>query len=88
MVQNVTLITTAVKYTTILCSRLLTLGALSSTRSHLGYERVYLPLYKVADTPFHIQGGDRVGSLAYQNSVIGNEMLCLNIKICVCLISN
>ena len=24
----------------------------------LGYERVYLPLWKVADTPFHIQGGD------------------------------
>ena len=24
----------------------------------LGYERVYLPLYKVADTPFNIQGGD------------------------------
>ena len=23
---------------------------------HLGYERVYLPLCKVADTPFHIQG--------------------------------
>ena len=23
-----------------------------------GYERVYLPLYKVADTPFHIQGSD------------------------------
>ena len=22
----------------------------------LGYERVYLPLYKVADTPFHIRG--------------------------------
>ena len=22
-----------------------------------GYERVYLPLGKVADTPFHIQGG-------------------------------
>ena len=22
----------------------------------IGYERVYLPLYKVADTPFHIQG--------------------------------
>ena len=21
-----------------------------------GYERVYLPLYNVADTPFHIQG--------------------------------
>ena len=24
----------------------------------LGYERVYLPLYKVADAPFNIQGGD------------------------------
>ena len=24
----------------------------------LGYERVYLPLYKVADTPFHTQGDD------------------------------
>ena len=23
---------------------------------HLGYERVYLPLGKVADAPFHIQG--------------------------------
>ena len=23
----------------------------------LGYERVYLPLHKVTDTPFHIQGG-------------------------------
>ena len=26
-----------------------------STIRPLGYERVYLPLYKVADTPFHIQ---------------------------------
>ena len=26
----------------------------------LGYERVYLPLYKEADTPFHIQGDDIV----------------------------
>ena len=25
---------------------------------HLGYEGVYLPLGKVADTPFHIQGDD------------------------------
>ena len=24
----------------------------------LGYERVYLPLYKVTVTPFHIQGDD------------------------------
>ena len=27
-------------------------------RRPLGYERVYLPLSKVADTPFHIQGDD------------------------------
>ena len=26
----------------------------------LGYERVYLPLHKVADTPFHIQGDDYI----------------------------
>ena len=25
---------------------------------HLGYERVYLPLCQVADTPFHIQGDE------------------------------
>ena len=25
---------------------------------HFGYERVYLPLHKVADTPFHIQEDD------------------------------
>ena len=24
----------------------------------LAYERVYLPLHKVADTPFHIQGDE------------------------------
>ena len=29
----------------------------------LGYERVYLPLYKVADTPFHIQGDERRSSM-------------------------
>ena len=28
------------------------------TRHPLGYERVYLPLCEVADTPFHKQGGD------------------------------
>ena len=27
----------------------------------LGYERVYQPLFKVADTPFHIQGDTGVG---------------------------
>ena len=26
-----------------------------------GYERVYLPLYKVANTPFHIQGDELLG---------------------------
>ena len=30
----------------------------SSIDRHLGYERVYLPLYQVADTPFHIQGDE------------------------------
>ena len=28
------------------------------TRRALGYERVYLPLCEVADTPFHIQGDE------------------------------
>ena len=31
---------------------------LMTTYCPLGYQRVYLPLYKVADTPFHIQGDD------------------------------
>ena len=33
---------------------------LMRSREHrpLGYERVYLPLHKVADTPFHIQRDD------------------------------
>ena len=30
----------------------------SAINRHPGYERVYLTLYKVADTPFHIQGDD------------------------------
>ena len=29
-----------------------------STLRPLGYERAYMPLCKVADTPFHIQGDD------------------------------
>ena len=28
----------------------------STLNRPLRYERMYLPLYKVADTPFHIQG--------------------------------
>ena len=31
---------------------------LQATNRPLGYERVYLPLCKVADTPFHIQGDE------------------------------
>ena len=36
-------------------------GRMASYR-YLGYERMYLPLGKVADTPFHIQGGQIIGS--------------------------
>ena len=32
----------------------------------LGYERVYLPLYKVADTPFYIRGDDLLQNLPFQ----------------------
>ena len=32
----------------------------------LGYKRVYLPLYKVADAPFHIQGDDMYVSFREQ----------------------
>ena len=37
---------------------------LINTLRPLGYERVYLTLSKVADTPFHIQGDDLVWRLA------------------------
>ena len=30
-------------------------ASVSPSCHHIGYERVYLPLHKVADTPFHIQ---------------------------------
>ena len=30
-----------------------------------GYERVYLPLDKVADTPFHIHGGRHIETFIY-----------------------
>ena len=39
----------------------------------LGYERVYLPLYKVADTPFHIQRDDIIH--VHQSSNIFEYML-------------
>ena len=31
---------------------------ITNTNRPLGYERVSLPIYKVADTPFHIQGDE------------------------------
>ena len=34
------------------------LSGLMTINRPLGYERVYLRLCKVADTPFHIQGGE------------------------------
>ena len=36
---------------------------------HLGSERVYLPLQKVADTPFHIQGDDADYNYVFMPSV-------------------
>ena len=42
-------------------------GPAADYNSPLGYKRVYLPLYKVADTPFHIQGAyvvDETGLMA------------------------
>ena len=35
----------------------------------LGYERVYLPLYKVADTPFYIQRDDLLSSNSCRHDV-------------------
>ena len=65
-------------------------GLLSNTShsqiySPLGYERVYLPLCKVADTPFHIQGDELANAtvvkrtprtscqLVKQNELFANE---------------
>ena len=41
---------------------------LMSTHCLLGHERVYLPLYKVADTPFHIQGEEMMCMLIQRNT--------------------
>ena len=40
----------------------------------LGYERVYLPLYKVAYTPFLIQGDDVV--IHYNKVALSFHMIC------------
>ena len=46
----------------------------------LGYERVYLPLCKVADTPFHIQGDELCdkgwGKWKILRLCISNDMFC------------
>ena len=39
---------------------------------HLGYERVYLPLYKGADTHFHVQGDDN--SLTITNNELAYSL--------------
>ena len=42
-----------------------------ATSRPLGYERVYLPLYKVVYTPFHIQGNEVIVTaiLLYKNKM-------------------
>ena len=47
-------------------SSLLPRPGTQSSKRPLGYERVYLPLSKVADTPFHIQGDEKSSSRSYQ----------------------
>ena len=41
---------------------------MSGTYRHLGNKRVYLPLYKMAGTPFHIQGDDMYNT--WQDDII------------------
>ena len=38
----------------------------SITFRPLGYERVFLPLYKVADAPFHIQSDDLLDEFLFR----------------------
>ena len=42
---------------------------MTNTCSPLGYERVYLPLWEVADTPFHIQGNDVVPGILFSRQL-------------------
>ena len=57
----------------------------------LGYERVYLPLCKMADTPFHIQGDDllilldtyrrrQVGGSHYSRKYCGRPHIRIMVK--------
>ena len=54
-IVNLMLTLVSLSTTTVLIIRLLGRSLLYHS---LGYERVYLPHRKVADTPFHIQGDD------------------------------
>ena len=49
-----------------------------------GYEKVYLPLYQVADIPFHIQGGDIIRDTSsrtlYYQPRLNTEKLTLDLK--------
>ena len=48
---------------------------LETTNRRLGYERVYLPLHKVADTPFHIQDDKCSGARGYKLGMNGQGRL-------------
>ena len=49
----------------------------------LGYERVYLPLCKVADTPFHIQGDEMSDQIKQTTiaKIFCGRCLIVNLKI-------
>ena len=40
---------------------------------HIDNERVYLPLYKVADTPFHCQCGDILSSASVEKLIRAHQ---------------
>ena len=49
---------------------------------HLEYERVYMSLYKVADTPFHIQGNPSLTCKAWFNvrAAQHSKMLVVSVR--------
>ena len=49
----------------------------------IGYERVHLPLYKVADAPFHIQEDDVCGLMQTEQHIIENSTyLIVSDRVC------
>ena len=48
------------------------------TNRPLGYERVYLPLYEVADTPIHIQG-DEICTVGLQKQMWVSRFIRINV---------